>query len=188
MTAGGRVTQQQVYEVLETRPDFELRRYPDHLVAEVEAGGGFELAGNLAFPRLARYIGGHNRSSRTMAMTAPVLQQQDPRGRCHVVGFVMPADVTAEELPDPVDSHVRTRRVPAETAAALRFSGRWCRRSYEKRTAQLLAALGREGLEVAGVPRFARFDPPWTPWFLRRNEVVVPVAPGPRRAPAKPGG
>jgi hypothetical protein len=61
-------------------------------------------------------------------------------------------------------------------AAALRFSGRWSRSSYEKRTAQLLVAVATAGLEVVGPPRYARFDPPWTPWFLRRNEVVVPVA------------
>lgn len=171
------VTEQQVYEVLEDYPEFELRRYPDHLVAEVEVGGPFELAGSMAFPRLARYIGGHNRSSRKMAMTAPVVQERDPRSRRYVVGFVMPADVSDEDLPDPVDSNVSTRRVPAETAAAMRFSGRWSRSSYTKRTEQLLAALDRAGLEVVGAPRYARFNPPWTPWFLRRNEVVLPVAP-----------
>lgn len=173
------MTEQQPYEVLETYPVFELRRYPDHLVAEIEVGGAFELAGNVAFPRLARYIGGHNRPSRKMAMTAPVVQEQDPQSRRHVVGFVMPADVSIEDLPDPVDSKVRTRRVPAETAAALRYSGRWSRSSFEKHAAKLLAALDAVGLEVVGNPRYARFDPPWTPWFLRRNEVVVPMAPGP---------
>ena len=170
------MTEQQVYEVLEEYPDFELRHYPDHLVAETQVGGPFELAGNVAFPRLARYIGGHNRSSRKLAMTAPVVQEQDPRSRHYVVGFVMPAGVSADDLPDPLDSKVHTRRVPAETVAALRFSGRWSRRSFEKRTEQLLAAVDRAGLDVVGTPRYARYDPPWTPWFLRRNEVVVPVA------------
>jgi SOUL heme-binding protein len=170
------MTEQQVYEVLEEHPEFELRRYPEHLVAETEVGGPFELAGNVAFPRLARFIGGHNRSSRKIAMTAPVVQEQDPANRRYVVGFVMPADVSADDLPDPLDAAVRVRRVPAETAAALRFSGRWSRGSFEKRAEQLLAALDTAGLEVVGTPRYARFDPPWTPWFLRRNEVVVPVA------------
>src|SRR6478752_9420434 len=128
------MTEQQVYEVLEDYPEFELRRYPDHLVAEIEVGGAFELAGNVAFPKLARYIGGHNRSSRKLAMTAPVVQEQAPQGRRYVVGFVMPADVTAEDLPDPLDSTVRTRVVPAETAAASRFSGRWSRGSFERRS------------------------------------------------------
>ena len=152
------MTEQQPYEVLEKYPDFEMRRYPDHLVAEIEVGGTFELAGNTAFPRLARYIGGHNRSSRKMAMTAPVVQEQDPQRRRYVVGFVMPAGVSAEDLSDPVDSRVHTRRVPTETAAALRFSGRWSRSSFEKRTAQLLAALDTADLEVVGAPRHARFD------------------------------
>lgn len=172
-----RVTEQQPYEVVEVYPDFELRRYPEHLVAEIEVGGPFELAGNLAFPRLARYIGGHNRSSRKVAMTAPVVQEEAASGNNrYVVGFVMPAEVTAENVPDPVDSAVRTRRVPAETAAALRFSGRWSRTSYEKHAGRLLEALATAGLRPTGPPRYARFDPPWTPWFLRRNEVVVPVA------------
>ena len=170
------MTEQQVYEVLEVYPGFELRGYPDHLVAETEVGGPFELAGNLAFPRLARFIGGHNRSSRKLAMTAPVLQEQDPQSRRYVVGFVMPADLSAEDLPDPLDPTVHTRRVPPETVAAVRFSGRWTRSSFDKQTARLFAALNTAGMQVVGAPRFARFDPPWTPWFLRRNEVIVPVA------------
>ena len=170
------MTEQQAYEVLEEHPGFELRRYPDHLVAETEVGGSFESAGSAAFGRLARYIGGHNGSSRKVAMTAPVVQESDPQGSRFVVGFVMPADVSPEDLPDPLDAAVRTRRVPAQTAAALRFSGRWSRGSFERHAAQLLEAVEAAGLEVVGGPRYARFDPPWTPWFLRRNEVVVRVA------------
>lgn len=170
------MTEQQPYDVLGEHPGFELRRYPDHLVAETEVGAAFELAGNVAFPRLARYIGGHNRSSRKVAMTAPVVQEQVPGSRRFVIGFVMPADLSAEHLPDPSDPSVRTRRVPAETAAAVRFSGRWSRAAFESRAEQLLEAVTAAGLEVVGPPRYARFNPPWTPWFLRHNEVVVPVA------------
>lgn len=167
------MTQQQPYEVLERYPGFELRRYPEHLVAETDVTGPFGVAGNLAFPRLARYIGGHNRTSRKVAMTAPVVQEQDPRSGVFVVGFVMPTDLA--DAPAPLDSSVRTRRVPAQTAAALTFSGRWTRSAYDARTEELLGLLAREGLTVTGRPRYARFDPPWTPWFLRRNEVVIPV-------------
>lgn len=170
------MTEQQPYDVIARHREFEVRRYPEHLVAEIEVGGPFELAGNLAFPRLARYIGGHNDASRKVAMTAPVVQEQDPQTRRYVVGFVMPADISADELPNPMDSSVRTRRIPAETAAAFTFSGSWSRRSFEKHASQLLAALATAGLEAVGPARYARFDPPWTPWFLRRNEVVVPVA------------
>jgi hypothetical protein len=169
------VTEQQSYQVLQVYPGFELRRYPEHLVAEVDVTGPFGVAGNLAFPRLARYIGGHNRDSRKVAMTAPVLQEQDPRSGVFVVGFVMPSDVAPEDLPEPEDPSVRTRLVPAHTAAALRFSGRWSRSAYEAQSERLRQMLADEGLAVVGRPRYARFDPPWTPWFLRRNEVVIPV-------------
>lgn len=167
------MTEQQPYDVLEAYPEFELRRYPEHLVAETEVGAPFELAGNLAFPRLARYIGGHNRGSRKVAMTAPVVQE-DQGGR-FVVGFVMPADIPVDQLPAPTDPAVRTRVVPAQTAAALRFSGRWSRTSYRRKERRLLSAVAEAGLRVVGPPRYARYDPPWTPWFRRRNEVVVPV-------------
>lgn len=65
--------------------------------------------------------------------------------------------------------------VPAQTAAALRLSGRWSRTSYQRKERRLLAAVAEAGLRVVGPPRYARYDPPWTPWFRRRNEVVVPV-------------
>ena len=169
------MTEQQLYEVLQRYPGFELRRYPEHVVAETDVTGPFGVAGNLAFPKLARYIGGHNRSSRKVAMTAPVLQEQDPRSGVFVVGFVMPSDLADEDVPEPADSSVRMRRVQAQIAAALRFSGRWTRSAYDARTEELRNLLADEGLEVSGRPRYARFDPPWTPWFMRRNEVVIPV-------------
>jgi hypothetical protein len=169
------MTERQPYEVVERYPGFELRRYPEHLVAEVDVSGPFGVAGNLAFPKLARFIGGHNRASRKVAMTAPVVQEKDPRSGVFIVGFVMPSDLAADEVPEPLDSSVRIRRVPAQAAAALTFSGRWSRSTYEVRTNELLDMLAQAQLTVAGRPRYARFDPPWTPWFLRRNEVVIPV-------------
>ena len=65
--------------------------------------------------------------------------------------------------------------VDEEYAAVTRFSGRWTSSSYAKRVAELVAALDADGLSAAGPTRFARFDPPWTPWFKRRNEVVIPL-------------
>ncbi|WP_299926686.1 heme-binding protein [uncultured Nocardioides sp.] len=171
------MTEQQPYEVVREHPGFELRRYPEHVVAETRVTATFEGAGNTSFRRLVGYIGGRNTQSRKVAMTAPVVQEAEGEtaGR-FVVGFVMPADFDLAGAPDPTDPDVRLRAVPAHTAAALRFSGRWTRDRYDEHARRLLVALDAAGLEVVGRPRFARFDPPWTPWFLRRNEVVVPVA------------
>ena len=70
------MTEQQPYEVV-NRPDgFELRRYPAHLVAEIEVNGSFDEAPNRAFRPLARFINGANRTRRQIAMTAPVTRQE----------------------------------------------------------------------------------------------------------------
>jgi hypothetical protein len=141
-----------------------------------EVVGSFESAGNRAFRPLAAFIGGRNRPDTKVAMTAPVVQEAGTRPGRYVVGFVMPATYTEDTVPTPTDPRVRIRTVPEGLAAALRFSGCWSRAAYERKAAELLESLAEAGLEVDGPLRFARFDPPWTPWFLRRNEVVAPLA------------
>ena len=172
------MTEQQPYDVVGEHVDFELRRYPEHVVAETSVSGSFEGAGNASFRKLVGYIGGRNTQSRKVAMTAPVVQEaEDEAAGRFVVGFVMPAGFDLAGAPDPTDRDVRLRVVPAQTAAARRFSGRWTRRRYDEQAQRLLTAVERAGLEIDGPLRFARFDPPWTPWPLRRNEVVLPVVP-----------
>ncbi|MET8909140.1 heme-binding protein [Micromonospora sp. NPDC004551] len=179
------MTERQPYRVVARHPGFELRRYPAHMVAEVRVDGTFESAGSTAFRPLARYLAGANRSRRAapepagserIAMTAPVLQEEGDRPRCWLVRFVMPAGFTPATLPEPADPLVTTREIPAQLAAAMRFSGRWTARAFERRATALGRAVTAAGLRPAGAVRYARFDPPWKPWFLRRNEVVLPVA------------
>jgi hypothetical protein len=183
------MTERQPYRVVARHPRFELRRYPAHLVAEVSVEGSFESAGNAGFRPLARYISGANRSRRAVpvsgpepagaeriAMTAPVLQEEGDRPGSWLVRFVMPASFTPATLPEPVDPLVTIREVPGQLAAAMRFSGRWTARAFERRATALGRAVTGAGLRPTGAVRYARFDPPWQPWFLRRNEVVLPVA------------
>lgn len=193
------MTEEQPYAVVRSLTGgAELRRYPAHVVAEVTTRGSFSSAGNLAFGPLFAYINGENRPRRTVAMTAPVVQSSSPRERVamtapvvqqggddgsYTVAFVLPASMTEETAPEPANPRVKIRTVPARLAAALTYSGRWSQSSYEHHCARLLQALEREGLRPAGPPRFARFDPPFKPWFLRRNEVVVDV-----EEPAGPDG
>jgi hypothetical protein len=182
------MTEEQRYDVVRTEPEFELRHYPQHIVAEVEVEGTFESAGTTAFRPLVSYIGGRNASSTGLAMTAPVIQRREEpqdlgavttavtdKGR-YVVSFVLPDDVTTDTVPAPSDTKVIVRAVPEEYAAVSRFSGRWTASSYRTRVDALTEAVAAAGLTPTGPARFARFDPPWTPWFRRRNEVVLPVA------------
>lgn len=171
------MTEQQPYDVISQHPGFELRRYPAHLVAETEVDGSFESAGTTAFGPLVGYIrkGG-------VAMTAPVLQQavgdveDATEAGVFVVSFVMPAGADVASLPVPADSRVVVREVAEHTAAAARFSGRWSAGSFRRHAGELRSAVLAAGWCPDGPVRWARFDPPWTPWFLRHNEVVLPVA------------
>ena len=205
------MTEQQPYAVVRRSGGFELRRYPAHVVAEVGVLAPFDRAGNAAFRRLFRYISGANTARRSVPMTAPVVQGSDGPRRArsetlpmtapvvqrgpvgtdaaeeqrYLVAFVLPADMTEDTAPVPTDPGIMIRTVPASLAAALRFSGSGSGAAFAKRSRELLDAVHAAGLTPVGTPRFARFDPPYMPWILRRNEVVQDIAEdstGPRPA------
>lgn len=181
------MTEQQPYDVVREGDGWELRRYPAHVVAEtVVRDASFEDAGNRAFRALAGYIGGENQRREKIAMTAPVVQEsqkiamtapvvQSGTADGFVVAFVLPAAMTEADAPIPTRPDVHLRTVPERLVATTRFSGRWTRESWESHRDELLSTLRGAGVRVVGQPRFARFNPPFAPWFLRRNEVQVDV-------------
>ena len=186
------MTEQQPYAVLAVHPGFELRNYPSHTVAQVTVHSDFEAAGNTAFRYLFGYISGQNRqggqqldelspdqailqASQQIPMTAPVLLQPQSTSGVFTVAFVLPGTLTAETAPDPEDPAVSIVAVPESRAAAASFSGRWTAGNYLEHAAALEEAVGAAGFTALGQPRFARFNPPYTPWFLRRNEVIQTV-------------
>lgn len=199
------MTEQQHYELVRRYPHFELRRYPEYVVAEVTVTAGFDRAGNAAFRHLFNYISGNNTARQKLAMTAPVLQEAGPQKLAmttpvlqsgpldgpgkpgeFTVAFVLPAGVTAENAPVPTDPEVSVRAVPGSLAAVMGFSGGGSASAFKRHTTGLQAALTLAGLTAVGPPRFARFDPPFKPWFLRHNEVVQDVA-EPAPGEAAPG-
>jgi hypothetical protein len=117
-------------------------------------------------------------------MTAPVVQeevvpeevQEEEGERSFTVAFVLPAGLSVQTAPEPADPRVSLRAVLPTLAAAIGYSGRWTRSGYEQHRDRLLEVVGRAGLEPVGPPRWLRYDPPFKPWFLRRNEVVVDLA------------
>lgn len=180
------------YQVLESDGAFELREYQPFLVAETQVDGGFERAGNVAFGRLFRYISGENDARQEIAMTAPVTQSAAPaRGEKiamtapvtqsasdagYTVAFVVPSKYTLDTVPRPRDPQVGIRAVPARLVAAWRYSGRWTADNYREHEADLRRAMASRGLAATGEPILARYDPPFMPSFLRRNEVLIPAA------------
>ena len=174
------------YTVLREENAFELRRYAPYLVAETEVDADFMSAGNVAFGRLFRYISGANTTRTEIAMTAPVEQARD--GDTYRVAFVVPRKFTRETVPQPTDPTVRIREVPARTIAAWRYSGRWTEenfRGYEQELRAKIAALGLK--PVPGDSAIiARYDAPFIPWFMRRNEVLIPLLEPPTAAKPAP--
>ncbi len=183
-------TEQPKYEVLQRYADFEVREYGPVVVAETEVTGEQSEVGNQAFSLLAGYIFGNNHGAKKIAMTAPVTQA--PRDGTRIamtapvaqtktgeqrwsVQFTMPSAFTLDTLPAPKDARVQLRQQPARRVAVVRYSGTWSQRNYDEHVETLRAGLRREGLEATGAPTWARYDPPWTPWFLRTNEVQLEV-------------
>ncbi len=180
------------HEVVARHDAFELRRHAPRLLAEVDVTGDFDEVGDEAFRVLFAYISGENRAREDIAMTAPVTQEPSPGeeiamtapvtqrpgtggAASYAVAFVMPAQYTLETLPEPADPRIRIREVPGKLVAARRYRGFWRESRYREQETRLLEAIAAAGWEPIGAPVYARYDPPFWPWFLRRNEVWVEV-------------
>ena len=184
-------TEEARYQVIVKTGDLEIRDYASHILAETVGEGNLEDAGSTAFNKLFRYISGANRSRDKVAMTAPVSQQPAgekiamtaPVGQQRaddkwLVSFTMPDAYTLETLPQPDDSSVTLREVPARRMAAVRYSGFWSEKNYSRYKAELEAWIDSKNLMMTGEAIWARYNAPFTPWFLRRNEILIPVAAG----------
>ena len=197
---GIRTTPEPSHEVLLSQSGMELRQYESQLIAETfvenivhsmpedKEQKHFRRSGNQGFRRLAGYIFGGNTSKEEIAMTAPVLQEerseeiamtapvlQEERADGWWMAFVLPEGYTLESAPEPNDSRVSLREVPATRIATLRYSGWNSPEKMAKHEGTLREWLKAEGLEAVGEPRMASFDPPWTLPFMRRNEVQITV-------------
>lgn len=181
--------EQPTYRVVDRDGDIEIRQYDGYIVAETFVEGPFDEAGNEGFNRLFRYITGSNQArteismtapvgqtagGQKIAMTAPVAHVSEAAG--HWISFVVPAEFTLDTAPQPTDPRVRLRAVPGQTVAALRYSGFWSEKRYQKEEERLRQVMAERGLVASGEPLFARYNPPFMPPFMRRNEILIPLA------------
>lgn len=184
------------FRVLGHEDGVELREYEPYVVAVTEVAGDYRGSLDQGFRRLAGFIFGGNTGSASIEMTAPVSLQraEQPaagggeriamtapvsitRGAAATwrITFAMPSRYTMETLPRPIDPHVHLEPAPGGKVAALRFTGLAAEPTVERKRAELLERLQRLGRRPLGEPTLARYDPPWTPPFMRRNEILVPV-------------
>ena len=158
------------YLVVRRDGKFELRDYPALVVAETPMRGA-----DNSFMRLFHFIGGENAAKQKISMTTPVFMN-DTGGTNATMAFVMPAKSSLNNLPQPAEPGVTLKQIPAGEFAVLRFSGGRNVKNETNAVARLTAWLAQEKIYPTGEPVFAYFDPPWTPPFLRRNEVMFRVA------------
>jgi len=169
---------------------FEVRDYPALVVAEVTVSGDQKEAASKGFRLLAGYIFGGNKRRQSIAMTAPVAQaptsekiamtapvtQIQSAGEW-VVRFTMPSAYSMEMLPEPNDPKVHLRLLPPTRFAVLQFSGLARTDDVAAKTAELEKLARTHRLRTIGPASLAQYNPPWTLWFMRRNEVMIAVEP-----------
>lgn len=185
-----RSIEQPSYELLSEKDGIEVRQYDSYIVAETTVEAGYREGLNSGFMVVADYIFGNNTKQTDIAMTAPVISEENPAvseeiamttpvfseeegEKKRTIGFVMPSKYTAETLPMPNNDAVTIREVPAQKVAVLKFSGWATETKVERYRASFLEKLQEQGFEVSGKPRLAQYNPPWTPPFMRRNEFMI---------------
>ena len=167
------------YSTTRQTGDIEIRSYPVQLLATVSGSSD-----DVMFMVLLRYISGYNRPRTKITMTAPVITGTTIPMTAPVISgpgtmsFVMPEEYTIPTLPEPLDPAVTIREEPARTLAVIRFFGSADEQNVRKMTELLDSTLKKDGLTIIGTPFLMRYNSPWTPGFLRRNEIGVEIRPG----------
>ena len=185
-------TEEPKFSLLEKDQSFELRLYEPKIIAEVEVDGDMSAASRKGFRQIADFIFGNNTAqsgksekismtapvaikpaSEKIAMTAPVGAQQSEKG--WKVSFVMPSQYTLETLPKPNNPQISIKQLPAKKFALIRFSGLVDEEKMQAKSAELNQWIAMKKLNPVGIPELARYNPPWTLPFLRRNELMIEV-------------
>jgi len=173
-----------VFQIVQKYDAFEIRDYQPYVVAEVVVPGPAEEAGNQGFRILAAYIFGKNKGERNIEMTAPVTQTpvparlemtapvtQSATDAGFAIQFKMPASYTLESLPEPLDARIKFKQLPGGRYAVIRYSGTWSESNYTTHLERLNAGVAAAGLTTTGAPIYSRYNAPFVPWFMRRNEI-----------------
>jgi effector-binding domain-containing protein len=160
--------------------EIEIREYPELVLATVTG-----LSDNSAFGILFNYISGKNRKEMKIPMTAPVITSEKIEMTAPVISdpnsfsFVMPLKYKLEDVPEPLDANIRIQRIPARKLAVIRFKGYAKEKFVNEVKSRLLSILQKSGTITMGEPFLMRYNSPWTPGFMRRNEVGIEIVKSP---------
>lgn len=166
---------------------YEIRYYPVQIRAEVVIAGNYREALYGGFRKLADYIFGNNAASQSISMTAPVTTEMSQKiamtapvllaelENRYVISFIMPRNYSLETLPKPGNPEITIRKIVERRVAAVRFGGYATESRVTKKIRALKSALEHDGVTMAGAAQVAQYNPPWTPPWMRRNEILIPV-------------
>jgi hypothetical protein len=165
------------YEILRKLNKVEIRRYPRIAIAKV---GNYETD---SFGLLFRFISGENKQKTKVKMTAPVVSQEikmttpvlSDFSNTGYMAFVMPKKFSLGTIPEPMDNRVKIEEIPERLVAVLRFSGSWAETHFDAKTRELLEELNKAKIKTKGNVFTMLYNPPFTPGFLRRNEVAIEI-------------
>ena len=159
------------YQVVRADGKFQVRDYPALTVVETPMAAGSQDGSDGSFMRLFRFITGANEGKQKISMTTPVFMSGSDSNA--TMAFVMPAKLAATQVPKPTDGSVKVRELEPGRFAVLRFSGGRNAKNESETLARLKAWMEAQGFRTVSAPIYGYFDPPWTPGFLRRNEVML---------------
>jgi hypothetical protein len=170
------MTEEVPYHVIKKIGDIEIRQYPEIILAIVE--GFIDDSG---FGLLFQYINGENKTRRRITMTAPVISSEKISMTTPVISkkeymaFVLPTTYSKETTPIPTNPAIKIEIRAQKDMAVLRFSGRTPEKRVEKFIQRLQSELQNQGIQSKGDPILMRYNSPFTPGFLRRNEVGIEI-------------
>jgi len=191
-------TEEPKYNVIKKSAPFELRAYAPKIIAETAVSGDLDAASSAGFKLIADYIFGNNTApaggNEKISMTAPVTMESVPNQSKKIsmtapvsmaqaggqgefnqwrMHFVMPSEYTMDTLPKPNNPAVTLREIPKSHYAVYRFSWFASEEKVAQKTKELLAWMKSNNITPTGKAELARYNPPWTLPFLRRNEIMI---------------
>ncbi len=184
-------TEEPEFELILKKENFEIRQYKPKILAQVKILGNFEDASSKGFRVLADYIFGNNLStdgsskinmtapvvleptSAVMDMTAPVLTEGENNE--WIVSFAMPKEYSLNTLPKPNNKDIKIISLPLERYATIIFSGLIRESNYDEQIKLLKTFISNKKLVTVGKVQIARYNPPWTLPFFRRNELMIRI-------------
>ncbi|HEY5138420.1 MAG TPA: heme-binding protein [Methylococcales bacterium] len=176
------------YQVLNDYGRIQIRQHPAMVVAQTEVNADYKNSSSQGFQRLAGYIFGNNKKQQKIAMTAPVIQEQEAEtmamtapviqqqsGAVWLMAFVLPSNYSVATAPVPLDPAVLIKEIPGKKVAVIRYSGSLSEQGIEEKSEKLKNWLTQQGYKAISPSRSAAYDPPWTLPFLRRNEIHIDI-------------